>query len=405
MKILISAYACEPNAGSEPFLGWRWVMEIAKHHEVWVLTKDNNASSIDEELKLSGNPHNVQFVYIGLNKKLTFWKKGRRGMKLFYTIWQRKAFHVAKKLNEKEKFDLVHHITFGAYTQPTYMYKIGIPFVWGPLGGGEKMPLIKGRKMDLSSILYEFLRNLQINITNMLPYARSSMKNASTIIVTTEETKQRFPQKYHHKVIIMQSLGIDDEFIRGNTEEKSSNVIKILMVGRMIGWKGFDIGIDAFKTLLSKYNNIELHLRGKGKLKKLLMQRCGDLLNTKIFFSEDYLDYRDMYGFYTKHDIFLNCTLHDSGCLALLEAMSAGLPIVCIDVGGPKVLTEDSYAEKVSPKPYNDLVEDLAAALEKLIVNEELRHEKGMRAKQKVLTSFMYDQKYEILDNVYKNSL
>lgn len=44
MKILILVvYACEPNLGSEPSLGWRWTMEIAKHHSVWGLTRDNNA--------------------------------------------------------------------------------------------------------------------------------------------------------------------------------------------------------------------------------------------------------------------------------------------------------------------------------------------------------------------------
>ena len=401
MKVLISAYACEPNLGSEPFLGWRWVMEIAKHHSVWVLTRDNNSRLIEEELRATGNPYNVQFIYVGLNKKLTFWKKGRRGMKLFYTLWQRKAVRVAKALNSKERFDLVHHITFGAYTQPTYMYKLDIPFVWGPLGGGEKMPLIKGRKIDFSSKLYEFMRNLQISVTNLLPYARSAMEKASAIIVTTEETKQCFPKKYHNKITIMQSLGIDEEFIQGNIGEKSPRKIRILMVGRMIGWKGFDIGIAAFKKLLSKHDNIELHLRGNGNLKERLKRSCGELLNTKIFFCEDYLDYKDMYGFYAKHDIFLNCTLHDSGCLALLEAMSAGLPIVCIDVGGPRVLTEASYAEKVSPKPYHDLVSDIAGALEKLIVNEELRKEMGIKSKQKVLSSFMYNQKYETIEKRY----
>lgn len=36
MKILLSAYACEPNKGSEPGVGWSWATEYAKQHQVWV---------------------------------------------------------------------------------------------------------------------------------------------------------------------------------------------------------------------------------------------------------------------------------------------------------------------------------------------------------------------------------
>jgi hypothetical protein len=38
MKILISAYSCEPGMGSEPGVGWNIAREVAKYHEVWVLT-------------------------------------------------------------------------------------------------------------------------------------------------------------------------------------------------------------------------------------------------------------------------------------------------------------------------------------------------------------------------------
>ena len=42
LKIFISAYACEPEKGSEPGIGWNVVNELAKYHEVHVLTRANN---------------------------------------------------------------------------------------------------------------------------------------------------------------------------------------------------------------------------------------------------------------------------------------------------------------------------------------------------------------------------
>lgn len=101
MKILLSAYACEPNKGSEPGVGWSWATEYAKCNEVWVLTRDNNKKTIEKYME--ENPEyqnkNLHFVYVGLPPKLTFWKKGRRGMRLFYMLWQRKAVKVAEELN------------------------------------------------------------------------------------------------------------------------------------------------------------------------------------------------------------------------------------------------------------------------------------------------------------------
>jgi glycosyltransferase involved in cell wall biosynthesis len=244
---------------------------------------------------------------------------------------------------------------------------------------------------------------MQINLTGFLPYARNAMKKANAIIVTTEETLKCFPEKYQDKITVMLSLGIDEEFMRGKIEGKSQNKIRILMVGRMIGWKGFDIGISAFKSLLYKYDNIELHLRGNGNLKASLKQSCGNLLNTKIFFCEDFLDYKDMYGFYTKYDIFLNCTLHDSGCLALLEAMSAGLPVVCIDVGGPRVLTDSKHALKIQTNEYKRMICSVSEALEKLICNKSLREGMGEKSKEKVLNQFMYQNKFNQIEKIYCN--
>ena len=48
MRVLLSAYACEPNKGSEAGVGWHWALEIARlGHEVWALTRANNRAPIE----------------------------------------------------------------------------------------------------------------------------------------------------------------------------------------------------------------------------------------------------------------------------------------------------------------------------------------------------------------------
>jgi hypothetical protein len=42
LKVLVSAYACEPNRGSEPEVGWQWIQQLARFYEVWIITRANN---------------------------------------------------------------------------------------------------------------------------------------------------------------------------------------------------------------------------------------------------------------------------------------------------------------------------------------------------------------------------
>ena len=50
MKVLVSAYACEPNKGSEPGVGWNIANAIAQEYEVWVLTTATHKKGIEAEL-------------------------------------------------------------------------------------------------------------------------------------------------------------------------------------------------------------------------------------------------------------------------------------------------------------------------------------------------------------------
>src|ERR1700683_2444848 len=87
LRVLLSAYACEPGRGSEPGVGWNWIRELAKFDEVWVMTRSNNREPI--ERALTAEPiDGAQFVYYDLPRWLRFWKKRQRGIRLYYYLWQ-----------------------------------------------------------------------------------------------------------------------------------------------------------------------------------------------------------------------------------------------------------------------------------------------------------------------------
>ena len=189
MKILLSAYACEPNKGSEPGLGWNWAREIARNHEAWVLTRANNRPSIEDTLRKGSIP-SLHFVYYDLPDGVKSWKKGQRGVHLYYLLWQWGAYRTAKKVHKQVRFDLVHHITFVSVRQPSFMGLLGIPFIFGPVAGGERAPWrlrigygLKGwRKANFPQTWYYGLLSYQAQIMiwgNCMHHSKKIQKGLS----------------------------------------------------------------------------------------------------------------------------------------------------------------------------------------------------------------------------------
>lgn len=402
MKILLSAYACEPNKGSEPGVGWSWAIEYAKHHQVWVLTRDNNETTIKKYLeeKPEYNNENLHFIYVGLSKKLTFWKKGRRGMRLFYMLWQRKAAKVAEEWNSKIGFDLVQHVTFVSYTQPTYMYKLGIPLIWGPVSGGENIPAGIKISMTGKEKCTEIIRKLSQYAAIITPSLGRTMKKAKLILVTTEETKRRIPEKYRDKTSIMPAIGLE-ELTQVRKTEKYNEKIRIIMAGRLIYWKAFDIGIKAFIQIADQFPNTELHILGEGNRKESLKNMAGSLLDKQIFF-EDPVSHDSIYDFYSRYDVYLNTTLRDSGCMTMMEAMSVGLPCIAIATGGPNVLLCETEWAKIQANNYNDLIVQIKDKLIFLLENKEFANELGQQQKMYVEKHLLMREKYDAIQMEYK---
>lgn len=370
MNILLSAYACEPNKGSEPGVGWDWAYEISKKHKVWILTRDNNEENINKYL--NNNPKmkndNLNFVYIGLPKWLTFWKKGRRGMRIFYFLWQKKAIKVASKLHEKNKFDLVHHLTFVSYTQPTYMYKLGIPFIWGPIGGADNIPKELKIDMTFKELILERVRKISQKIILFMPFTKNALKYSNLILATTESTKQALPLKYHNKIKIMPAIGVNK--VEQKNIIKQNKKFKIIMAGRMVYLKGFDLGITAFIKIANSCPDAELYILGDGPQKEKLKNISGDYLNNRIFFVES-IPHDEIFDFYKDFDLYICMALRDSGCMTMLEAMSVGIPALCLASGGPEVLSRGIPYLQIKPDCNDKVINELAKKINELYSDRE----------------------------------
>jgi len=139
MRILLSAFACEPEKGSEPGVGWAWAYQLAKAgHEICVLTVDHHRPAIERKLPELDLP-NLHFEYVGV-RHIPYWMPGV-SVYPFYMCWQWNAYLRAKQLHSERRFDLVHHVTYALFRNASYLHRLGAPFIFGPVGGGERSPI------------------------------------------------------------------------------------------------------------------------------------------------------------------------------------------------------------------------------------------------------------------------
>ena len=404
LKVLVSAYACEPNKGSEPGVGWNWVKQIAKRHEVWVLTRANNREPIESELKKNPMP-TAHFVYLDLPYWMRFWKRGQRGIHLYYYLWQILAYFHARTLHRKYRFDISQHITFSAFWFPSFIVFLPIPFIWGPIGGGEFYPHFLRREFQLQAKIYEILRDItKAWAIHVEPFVRMNMQKARLILVCTQDMLSVIPDSYQSKLVVMPQIGMSlDEFPEVEDANKDGDCYSILSAGRLIYWKGVHIVIKAFAHLKQRLPNAKLTIVSDGPEYAQLVRFARQKgVMDDIHFLGVLPRREEVLSQMLSADVFFCASMRDSGCMAVLEALAAGKPVVCFNLGGPGVSVTKKCGIKIDAKNPQQIIKDFSDALYRLAKDPSLRRNMGEAAKQRIREAYDWDRKGEQIERLYE---
>jgi glycosyltransferase involved in cell wall biosynthesis len=402
MRVLLAAYACEPEKGSEPGVGWNWVGQIARFHEVWVITRANNQDSIKQSLAKRPLP-NVHWVYFDLPRWARFWKRESRGIHLYYFLWQLGAYFLARKLHRQVGFDLVHHVTLVNYWMPSFLALLPPPFVWGPVGGGESTPRSFWRSLSLRGKVYEALRDLARRVSELNPLLRLPARRSAIGLATTAETARRLRAIGCRNVSLSSEAGLTaDEMLQlSSLPFRENDIFRVVSVGNLLHLKGFELGLRAFARFQQRFPAAEYWIIGDGPERKRLERLTRELdLSDKVTFMGA-VPRREVFGKLAECDVLLHPALHDSGGWVCLEAMAAGRPVICLDLGGPATRVTNDSGIKVPATSPQQAVSDLAAAMTRLADDPALRFRLAQTGRQRVAEKFDWDQKGNRMANLY----
>jgi glycosyltransferase involved in cell wall biosynthesis len=397
MRVLVSAYACEPDKSSEPAVGWNWALQAAKSHDVWVLTRHNNRAAI--EAAMAASPiDNLHFVYHDLPRWASFWKRRGRLTHLYYYLWQLTAVRVARRLQAEVGFDAAHHVTFVSQRFPSFLAWLDVPYVWGPVAGAEKMPPAFERRLSREGRLKQRLRRVSDLTVRFDPLVRKTARRAASILAATPETAASIHQLYGRVAAVEPAIGWHGETV--STVPAGAGELRAIFVGRLVHWKGLHLGLEAFAHVARQRSGASLTVVGQGPERERLESQARDLGLAGCVRFIGALPRHEVMPLLAEHNCLLFPSFQDSGGFVVLEAMAAGLPVICIDSGGPGVLVTEETGIRVRPQDPEQVVAGIRDALLRLHDDVEIRRKMGEAGRRRV-TDYTWDRLEAITRRLY----
>jgi glycosyltransferase involved in cell wall biosynthesis len=336
-RILVVAYACEPGEGSEPGAGWIWPRMLARFADVWVITRENNRAAIEAALPETPERPHLRFVYVDLAERSRSWKKGSRLARLYYVLWQWAVLREARRLDSQVGFDAAWHLTMSTAWLGSLLPLLRRPFVFGPVGGGVGTPWRLAPALGARGIIHDAGRALARTAGRYAnPMARLACRKARLILVQNPATRDWLPAQVRKRVEVFPHIVLEEGSVaeRPSRPGPGSDGPVALYAGRLLPWKGIALAIRAL-ALLPQWR---LFVCGTGPDERRLRDITSRLgMSDRVLF----LGWRprdELLRLMRDSDVFLFPSLHDEGGWVIAEALASGLPVVCLDRGGPSVL-------------------------------------------------------------------
>ncbi|CCH57126.1 glycosyl transferase group 1 [Fibrisoma limi BUZ 3] len=385
MKVLLSAYACVPYQGSEQLTGWTYASTLSMNDvEVHCLTQGDGQKVIDPILAEGLFP-NLRVHYVRVPKWVDrLYYKGLFGLYFHYLYWQWQAYRTAKRLNARERYALVHHVTYGSIQLGSFMYRLKIPFIFGPVGGGQEAPAILKdyfgkywQREQLRSLVSKLLQRLN-------PGFYKSLRLASRVIVTNKDTYRLTQQFRRNKPIDwVWDAGLASSFLPEEPVKRTAgNELKLLWVGRLLPRKALELTIHAFSKVNPAYPITLTVVGGSGEMSGQLTDYLSHYQVTDRVRLAGQVTFQEVRNFYREADAFIFTSLRDSCPHQLLEAMAFSLPIVTLSLHGQDELVSDSNGIKVSIQTKDQVADELAKAIEWMYTHPDERLKMGEAAYQ-----------------------
>ncbi len=372
-RVLQLAYACAPMKGSEPAVGWNRAVEAAKYSDVWVIAEGVEfRPQVLAYLEKAGPIEGLHFEFV---PKTPFEKRLARLPGFYYAaynLWHRRAFRAAQRLEEAVGFDLVHQVNMVGFREPGYLWKLGVPFVWGPIGGTHSYPIRMLTQAGVAGAVREVSRGvlnwLQLRLSRRVHRAARS---ARLVLVANTTAKDQVERVLGCRAEVMSEIGAEVVTTQSGLKQGRTDTLHLLWSGLFQVRKALPILLHAIATLPDDVR-VQLRVLGDGPQRRRwrrISSRLGIDDRVQWLGWQPYSEYQAQNVW---ADLFVFTSQRDTTGTVLLDAMANGVPVLAPDHQGARDMVTEDSGIKVKVTNPRDTTESYCNALVRLARDREL---------------------------------
>lgn len=404
LSILINAYACSPNMGSEPGMAWNWCVNLAKYSELHIITEGEFRNEIEAALPTLPQGKNMHFYYNPVSEKIRkmCWNQGDWRFYKYYKEWQWKTYLIAKDICKENHINILHQLNMIGFREPGYLWKIpDIPFVWGPVDAKESFPLAYLEGASLKTKLFIQLKN---TITKwQLQHAkrvRLAVKRASCVISASSNSQQAFKKYYQIDSPLLNETGC---YIQKHPiiDKSQKEYFDVLWVGKLDFRKQLSLALRSIAA--TKNPHIKLHIVGGGNnfIYQTLAKELGIESQCKWYGA---ISHKEVQTIMQKSDVFFFTSVAEGTPHVVLEAISNNLPVVCFDTCGQGDSINEKVGRKIKLSNPNLSSQQFAMILNELENNRDMLKEMSENCKERQ-KELSWDRKAQQMIGLYQKIL
>lgn len=370
--ILVSAHHCAPGMGSEHATGWNYISRLANDYSILLVTQDNEYRGDVEkavaDLNKNGACVKPFFVRHG------FRTDGRKNsLRIFYyltyRIYQKKVFILAKKLQENYSITAVHHLTIHGFREPGFLWKLGLPFVWGPVGLAYTPLALFGLltwKMKIFQLVRNWLTWMQFNFSWRIRSAYLASQFNGTFIAANPDVGIRFTNKFGGRYIWIPETGAGT-IVDSKIEFNRGGPLRLLWVGALIDTKPLNLLIEAIANIPHHRENICLTVIGDGEAREKY-EHLAQVYGIAASFI-GWIPHSDVILKFKNSELLVMLSVKDGTPNVIFEALSSGVPVMCLNHHGYSYIIDNNCGIKLDLQNVKSLKMALTMKIKSLIEN------------------------------------
>jgi len=228
-------------------------------------------------------------------------------------------------------------------------------------------------------------------------FIRSTLAHAALVIALSEEWRERLLRicPAARVEILHNAVALPG---RARSQPDLDPNPTLLFLGHLLPEKGVYELVKAFAQVARRVPGLRLVLGGVGQI-DALRELAAQLGVSERVATPGWLGPESKSAALAASTIFLLPSYHEGMPMALLEAMSWGVPVIATPVGGiPQIVANEVNGLLVPPRD----IAALATAIERLLQDPTLAARLGEAARTTIATGFSLDDALRQLDNIYR---